>query len=274
MKLSEKAEAALKDVVAMIDSGAFPERAALALFPALDVPCSGYSLLNRLIVADAETGDVRGYKAWQAAGRQVRAGARAVWIFAPNKMRLEVEDPATGEKKTIYKVTGFRVIPVFRVEDTDGEPLPYKPLEPPAAPALADVARQWGISVKYVPCNGTWAGSFQPALGAIELASPDEAVFFHELAHAAHARIEARKYKSLVGGQDAGQEIIAELSAVALARLFGLNLNGRSFGYIAEYAKASGKSSAEAVLAVLGTVEKVLAEILGAHEEAPAAAAA
>ena len=94
------------------------------------------------------------------------------------------------------------------------------------------------------------------------MASHESMVFFHELAHAAHHRI-AGKIK---GGQVPSQEIIAELTAVTLGKLYCPEANlGFSYEYIKSYAKKSKKSIERACLAVINTVGKVLDEILNTH---------
>ena len=84
--------------------------------------------------------------------------------------------------------------------------------------------------------------------------------FFHELAHASHSRI--TKLKS---GQDPLQEIVAELSALALCRLVGTSGDkflGNSYRYIENYANEIKMSPYSAVLKVISETEKVLKLIL------------
>ena len=72
-----------------------------------------------------------------------------------------------------------------------------------------------------------------PGKMAIALASPEECVFFHELAHAGHDKLAPLK-----PGQDWKQEIVAELSAAVLCRLVGKKPDnlGQSYRYIEKYA--------------------------------------
>ena len=58
-----------------------------------------------------------GYRTWQKLGRQVRRGERGYRILAPMTRRLPGEDAETEEPKRI--VTGFRVVSVFDVSQTD-----------------------------------------------------------------------------------------------------------------------------------------------------------
>jgi len=156
-------------------------------------------------------------------------------------------------------VTGFHAIPVFRAEDTDGEPLPYEPATPPP---LADVAEQFGLSVSYQTFASRYYGYYQGESKRIVLASHEYKVFFHELAHAAHERVEG----GLKGGQVPDQEIIAELTAATLAQMYCPEANiGFSYEYVKSYAEKSKKSIDRACLAVINTVGKVLDEILNTH---------
>lgn len=62
-----------------------------------------------------------GYRTWQKLGRQVRKGERGYRILAPMTRKLPTEVAETEESTRI--VTGFRVVSVFDVSQTDGEPL-------------------------------------------------------------------------------------------------------------------------------------------------------
>jgi len=62
-----------------------------------------------------------GYRTWQKLGRQVRRGERGYRILAPMARRLPAEDVETDEPRRI--ITGFRVVSVFDVSQTEGEPL-------------------------------------------------------------------------------------------------------------------------------------------------------
>ena len=153
---------------------------------------------------------------------------------------------------------GFFAIPVFRAEDTDGEPLPYEPANPPP---LVGVAQAFGLSVSY-QTFARFYGYYQGSTKKIVLSTHSDQVFFHELAHAAHERVEGQ----LQGGQIPSQEIIAELTAATLANLYCPESNlGFSYDYVKSYAKKSKKTIERACLAVINTVGKILDEILNTH---------
>ena len=81
-------------------------------------------------------------------------------------------------------------------------------------------------------------------------------MFFHELAHAGH-EIVLGKLKT---GQDALQEIVAELSASVLAIMAGKAMDGlgNSYRYIKSYAEKLKLEPATACLKVMADTEKVL----------------
>ncbi len=126
---------------------------------------------------------------------------------------------------------------------------------------MLDRAREWGIAVKPVPGNPFYNGSYYPKAKVITMATPAEAVFFHELAHVAHQKIKGQ----LETGQNPLQEIVAELSATALCRLVGKDPRdtlGNSYQYIDAYAREIGITPLQACLRVLGETEKVINLIL------------
>lgn len=252
---------ALSGILQEFQQGTIPEAIALAMFPQVDIPSAKWSLLNRLLMILAGTADARGIKQWNKVGRKVKKGAKAFRIFAPRIIRVKTQNPAEpleDEDKGIQerqKVVGFLLIPVFRVEDTEGEPLTYEDLEVPDLP-LMEVAMAWDLEVKAIPGNTWFYGSFQASAGEISLASPEEKVFFHELAHGAHSRL--GRLKESAPWQ---REMVAELSAAVLCRVCGRQPDenlGESFGYLKNQAKKAGLTVTQACLGVLSEVEAVL----------------
>lgn len=67
---------------------------------------------------------VAGFRRWQELGRQVRKGEKSIGIFAPSTRK--VKDDITGEESR--RVIGFRVVSVFDISQTDGDPLPAEPM--------------------------------------------------------------------------------------------------------------------------------------------------
>jgi len=259
--MNDKVKSALQSILDRFKSGDIPEIIAYSMFPIPNIPSAKWSIVNRTLMFLAGTQDARGFKQWLDVNRYVRRGAKAFFILVPYLKKVEDED--TGEEKQILK--GFLTKPVFRVEDTGGEQLNYERISLPKF-SLAEKAEEWGISVQAIPGNFMYYGFYSPKKKLISLATPEEKTFFHELAHAAHEKIQ----ESLTPGQDPFQEIVAELSALTLCRLVGKTgekFFGNSYRYIEQYAQELKISPYSACLRVLGETERVLNLILG--KEAP-----
>ena len=221
------------------------------------IPAERWSFSNQFL-ALIQTGEIdcRGFKQWQEVKRHVSTGATAAYILGPIIHKTKTDE---GEDKII--LAGFKSIPVFPLGMTEGEPLPdiNKDLAPAVLPPLIDVAKKWGLAVDYVPFTGSAYGSFSQTAKDIRLATHEETVFFHELAHAAHSKIEHLK-----GGQDARQETIADFTACVLMQVYGLkDTSGTTWQYIKAY---NPENPTGAILAALDTIGKVLDLIVTAAE--------
>jgi antirestriction protein ArdC len=263
-KRQEAAEQALADVLELFhDPERLPDAIAQAVIAtkAGDSPMGTWSLPNQLLCILAGTTDARGFRQWQEVGRHVRKGSRSLRILAPRTRKITETDAETGEMTKRVAVVGFLGIPVFRYEDTDGEPITRPDYWPAVLPPLVDVAERLGVSVDWAPFTSKYRGAYVPGRDAIVLCSHDESVFFHELAHAALQRVVTSRGGSLKGGQVASQEIVAEVVSAVLCKLF--NLAGHlphAVGYVDNYAGKQG--AAKAAVRVLGDVQAVLELIL------------
>lgn len=226
-------------------------------------PSDRWSLGNQLLCILAGTDDARGFRQWEEGGRHVTKGSKAVWIVGPVTRRVKDSEAvaAAGGSNDSTIVVGFRGIPVFRFEDTEGEPIVVPDYTPPILPPLAEVAGAWGIPVRYGPGEegrSRFWGYYAPG-GEICLLTHGEKVFFHELAHAAHDRI-----TPLRGGQDAGQEIVAETAAAVLCLLYGFEgYVAEAREYVAHYAKETPAGAIRGVMRHLAEIEQVLELIVG-----------
>ena len=249
--MSTKINETLNGILEIFKSGQIPEAISYAAFPSFDIPSEQWSFLNRIIMWMSGTYDARGYCQWMKAGRHVKKGVAAFHIFAP---RFQKEKRENGEED--FGLVGYLQVPVFRYEDTEGEPLNYKKTEINSF-HLIEKAEAWGLDVHAVSGNNRYWGAYNGK--EIKLATPEESVFFHELSHHAHKLV----IGELVAGQEWKQEIVAELSAEALSRIFGLKTTtGNTYKYIESYAAQAGLSPIAACLQVLSDTEKVLKLIL------------
>lgn len=258
--MTPKAKETLNSILNRFKTGDIPEAIAYSLFPIPDTPSSKWSLFNRTVMFFEGTQDARGFKQWREVNRYVKKGSNALYILGPHFKKLDNDD---GEEKLV--LVGFFSIPVFRVEDTEGDPLDYQQIEPLELP-LIEIAEQWNISVKAIPGNYRYHGYYSDQKKEIALATKDEVIFFHELSHAAHAKING----NLKPGQDWKQEIVAELSAATLSQMVGKRADdylGNNYRYIETYAKKAKLPPLTACLKVMADVEKVLQKILGIDKQ-------
>src|SRR5688500_11747837 len=112
-QLSPKAQGALERVIVRFQAGDLSPMVAverLSLDP--QAPAAQWSFGNR-VLAYSQTGsvDCRGYRQWQAAGRQVRKGACAAYILRPKTIRRERD-----EEEPVTIVVGFAGVAVFPLE--------------------------------------------------------------------------------------------------------------------------------------------------------------
>jgi len=254
MTLSAKAQASINKVIEMFQNGdisAITEVARIRLDPS--APARYWSLSNKVIsfIQSGEL-DCRGFKQWEKLGRKIKKGSHAVYILRPVTIKtLKEED---GEQKEEYSCIGFSSVPVFAASSTEGN-TPLQAYQPKNLPQLIEVAKKFKISVEYVPILPDRLGDCTSDGKNIRLGSHSPAVFFHELAHAIHARIEG----TLQGNQNVEQETVAEFSAAVLMDLYEYqDHSGNAWHYISHYAK----DPLIAISKAMRTIEKVLEVLL------------
>lgn len=219
-------------------------------------PSDCWSLGNRIIMLIHGTDDARGFRQWEQVGRHVKKGAKAFYIFAPVKKKIvkKETDPETGEEKTVetYITRGFKEIPVFRYEDTEGKPLPERDYRPRELPPLFELAQRL-CEVDYRPgqipgLNGMTDGQ------KITLFTHDPGTFFHELAHVVDGKLNG----GLKPGQHLDQEAVAEFSAAVLCEMYGFKHRAAyTWKYVRHYAGDPDKAL-KVIMSLLGRVEAVV----------------
>jgi len=120
-----------------------------------------YSLSNLLLIyrARPDATRVAGFRTWLTLGRHVRKGERGIPILAPCTYKTEAAPDdaaptgteATGESAPRRVLRGFRVVYVFDISQTDGDPVPD------VAPVLLegdDPGRLWDALAAQVEAAG------------------------------------------------------------------------------------------------------------------------
>ena len=133
----------------------------------------------------------RGYKQWQKEfNRTVKKGEKAMQILAPRQKVVGVEvDEETGEEIKKY-ATYFRIVNVFELSQTEGEPIPrnydknhlYKSIEDYQ---LQDFISKCGVNVEFedlIEAHGYTDGK-RIVIGNHNNDLAGVCTLFHELAH-------------------------------------------------------------------------------------------
>ncbi len=223
------------------------EKVAHAVFKGNDVPSDKWSFLNRILMFLNNTEDARGFNQWKQAGRYIKKGSHAFYILAP--MFKKVIDEKTLEEKQI--LAGFKGIPVFRFEDTEGAPIISEGLKLEIPYEFNGIIQELGLKVDAVRFNGAVYGSYNPSRKEIKLASPEIDVFLHELSHAVDDRLNGLK-----AGQHKDQEVTAEFSGAVIGYLMGYKLPlGNVKSYIEHY-------SFKELINCLGRIERIVGYII------------
>lgn len=241
-----------------------------------------YSLNNTLLIAlqKPEATMVAGYQAWQKKfNRYVKKGEKAIHILAPIMRKVKKEqgdaeggdDVAQQDDETEVKIPAFRVVSVFDISSTEGEPIP----EIGVKELLSTVDgyedfKQAIVTVAPVPVSfenveGESKGHFDRLAGRIVIkAGMSESqtlkTLVHEVAH------------SILHGKDAAEpekdrntkEVEAEGVAFTVCSHFGIDTSNYSFGYLASW--SSGREMKE-LRSSLDTIRKTASELITGIEE-------
>lgn len=260
MKTFENVVPTLLDMFANED---FPAQLALTIIKRENaIPSDSWSITNRLIMRIiGETNDARTYKQWQAVKRQVRKGEKAFGIIAPVTKKVHNDETDKDE----IRIIGFRALPVFAYEATEGEPLPEVDCTPTKLPPFFDAAEALGVSVSWKPLSCNAYGYYRLSDHSITLHSQDYAVFYHELAHAVHDTIEPLK-----DVPDAKAEVVAELTAAVMCEMAEVSgYQQQSYEYIKRYVKdKDNKAVMKAIADVLSLVEQIVGKVVAAAADA------
>jgi antirestriction protein ArdC len=197
----------------------------------IDIPCKSWSFMNQFLVYLSGTSDARGIRQWAKVGRRLKKGCKAIYIVVPMIIKVDNENKNDGETP-ISKLNGYKAMPVFRVEDTIGDPLDYKVVFKQFDPAqfpLIEVANKLNVKVEAAVLKNAY-GAFLPSANKILMGSNDAQTFLHELSHAIDHKLPGYKKDIVIN------EIVAELSSAFLGSLYGVEINiHNAIAYIQGY---------------------------------------
>lgn len=206
-----------------------------------------YSFANTMLILAQrpDASRVAGFKTWEKLGRMVRKGEKAIWILAPrfykpkdnettNDQDGNAPDDAEETKMKVY----FKAVPVFALEQTEGEPLPevVRRLKGDddggAFKRLKTFSESRGCPVTVEAIAGRSNGYFAPHENRIvvrEGLAPVQGckTLAHEIAHSfLHTDIEV--YRAHRGDC----ELEAESVAFVVLHHLGIDAGDYSFGYV------------------------------------------
>jgi hypothetical protein len=204
-----------------------------------------YSFNNTLLIMWQTGGKatrVASAKVWNELDRHIVKGQRALKVFAPIQWNVACEAGAPGakwnEKRSRWekKVTSFKLVPVFDVAQTDGEPvpsLPYTEVDGDTHGHLIDplinLAESLGYTVKMQDTGdaGGWCDPINKVIAVDESQHFNGMVrvLVHEIAHA--LGVGYVEY-----GRGSAEVIVESVTYIVLAGQ-GFNLDLTSVPYIA-----------------------------------------
>lgn len=264
-----------------------------------------YSYSNSVLIAmqRPDATYLAGYTGWQKKfRRQVRPGEHGIKIFAPAPVRQVVEkerlDPDTNlpvldengdpvKDAVEVKLPMFKVVTVFDLAQTSGEPLPELKIPDLGGSVteyenfLEAIHRTADVPVSFEPIEGGSHGYFSPSEqriaireGMSETQTLKTAI--HELAHSRlHNPGQDPENPDSRGKDRNTREVEAESVAFVVCSHFGLDTGDYSFGYIGTWSSGKElpelKSSLQTIRAaasgIIKEMESHLAEIQKEQEK-------
>ncbi len=249
------------------------------------IRCNSPQFLENLLLIGGQAPHatrVAGFRSWQSLGRQVRKGERGIAILAPCTYRPKTSSSTTDSTReqpqdqrggpaapaaSGKQLRGFRVVHVFDISATEGDPLPE------VAPVLltgqgpaglwADLAGQvagYGYALERGECAGA-NGYTDPRCRVVRVRDDiDDAhavkVLAHELGHLECGHVADLPTYLTCRGRC---EVEAESVAYVVAAAHGLDASCYTFAYVAGWAAGDPAKVRQAA----ETVTKAARTILG-----------
>lgn len=206
-----------------------------------------------------------GYRAWQKLGRNVRKGESGYQILAPMTRRLKDADESAKSDRVV--VTGFRVVTVFDVAQTDGDALPdigARHLEdvdhPDILNSVINLIESKGFSFGYATLSGP-NGITSPHLRSVLVddrlsVAQQTKTAIHELAHVILHSESAVDCRGRI-------EVEAESVAYVVCGALDFDTSTYSVPYVAGWSESTDDPS-QTLLATAETVVRTARRILTA----------
>ena len=187
---------------------------------------------------------VAGFRAWQKLGRMVKKGEKGIAIFAPMPFKQKEKNEGKrirtdkGERKSDEEVTmmGFKVVHVFDISQTEGDPLPEPSKVTGEVGAnlerIQRVVVDSGIELKFEELHGSCGYSTGGKVVIDQ--SLSDAEKFQTIAHElAHERLHQGERKAVAS--KTVKETEAEAVGFIVSQAFGLDSVTHCADYIQLY---------------------------------------
>ena len=187
---------------------------------------------------------VAGFRAWQKLGRMVKKGEKGIAIFAPMPFKQKEKNEGKrnrtdkGERKSDEEVTmmGFKVVHVFDISQTEGDPLPEPSKVTGEVGAnlerIQRVVVDSGIELKFEQLDG--AHGYSVGGKVVIDQSLSDAEKFQTIAHElAHERLHQGERKAVA--TKTVKETEAEAVGFIVSQAFGLDSVTHCADYIQLY---------------------------------------
>lgn len=226
-----------------------------------------YSFNNTLLIycQNQNASFVAGYKKWQSLKRYIKKGEHGIKILAPMKHKLSDDDA----EDDVYKLSGFRIVTVFDINQTDGsdEFLPIlvgglKQTIKEESDLYINLIKMINIPIIEINELAT-KGCYYPLDPRIEIKSSLSTVqkiktLCHEFSHHLH-HIKYYDNESYELG-----EVIAESSAFITCNYLGINTSDYSVGYIKSWA-----NDINSMQVVATKIQKISSDIINLINGSP-----
>jgi hypothetical protein len=240
---------------------------------------------NNVLLITAQRPDataVAGLRTWNTLGRRVGKGEHGIAILAPCTDLREpppgtdhTGQPADGtdpERNEGRVLRGFRVVHVFDITQTDGDPLPEVAPQPLTGEApvelwqrLARLVETDGYTIERRPCDGAYGHTrfTEHVVRVRDDVAPPQATktLAHELGHirAEHDTRFAETYHRDLGCRGIA-EVEAESIAFVVTAAAGLDTADYTVPYVAHWAAGDTSVLRDTAARVTATARAILTE--------------
>jgi len=231
-----------------------------------------YSLNNQMLIAwqRPDATHVAGFHAWKRFNRLVNKGEKGIMILAPVTRtvgtRQEQDEQGIAVEKPVRAIVNTKIVYVFDVSQTHGDPLPELNTikgEPAAyAARIKDFIAGKGIELEFAAnLYGALGRSEGGKISVLQGLSPAEE--FHVLAHeVAHELLHRGDRRNETTRQT--RELEAEAVAFVVCNAVGLDAKGSSTDYIHLY-RGNKQMLHESLSFIRKTAGEIIAFLIPQH---------